>query len=96
MALIQGDISKNKQDIAAVSTTASSNTNQISNMTEHVKSHKKFVDDQAEINRDLVNELNGCKKEMTIIKEKQNKVEKERRKLNFIIHSIPENKDKHP
>ena len=93
---IKSDISKNEKSIASLSVSTNSNTNQITTLDERVKTAEKFIDDQAALNRDLVNELRACKKEMNTIKEKQDKAEKERRKRNMIIHGVPENKDRHP
>ena len=93
---IKSDISKNEKSIASLSVSTNSNTKQITTLDERVKTAEKFINDQAALNRDLVNELRACKKEMNTIKEKQDKAEKERRKRNMIIHGVPENKDRHP
>ena len=93
---IKSDISKNEKSIASLSVSTNSNTKQINTLDERVKTAEKFIDDQAALNRDLVNELKACKKEMNTIKEKQDKAEKERCKRNMIIHGVPENKDRHP
>ena len=93
---IKSDISKNEESIASLSVSTNSNTNQITTLDEQVKTAEKFIDDQAALNRDLVNKLRACKKEMNTIKEKQDKAEKERRKRNMIIHGVPENKDRYP
>ena len=93
---IISDISKNEKSIASLPVSTNSNTNQITTLDERVKTAENFIDNQAALNRDLVNELRACKKEMNAIKEKQDKAEKERRKRNMILHSVPENKDRHP
>ena len=87
---IKSDISKNEKSIASLSVSTNSNTNQITTLDEQVKTAEKSIDNQAALNRDLVNKLRACKKEMNAIKEKQDKAEKERRKCNMIIH------DRHP
>ena len=72
------------------------NQPKITTLDERVKTAEKSIDNQAALNRDLVNKLRACKKKKNAIKVKQDKAEKERRKCSMIIHGVPENKDRHP